>query len=72
MQLLHLLSLPPMFSRTKPSSTPSFREQTFMVRVRLTLLSPRSKWPQCARTRPRNDFYAHRDQGRLNLSMVYS
>ncbi len=49
MQLLHLLSLPPTFSRAHASSSSLFDEQTFIVRVRLALLSPCSKWPQYAR-----------------------
>jgi hypothetical protein len=46
MQLLHHLSLTLMFSRAHSSSSLLLSEQTFIVRVRLALLSPCSKWPQ--------------------------
>jgi hypothetical protein len=39
MQSLHLSSLPLKFSRAHPSSSLLFSEQTFIVRVRLALLS---------------------------------
>jgi hypothetical protein len=49
MQLLHRFSPIVKFLRAQVSSSLLLSEQTFMVRVRLALLSPCSKWPQYAR-----------------------
>lgn len=48
MQLLHRSSMAVKFSRTQPSSSPLLLEHTFIMRLRLALLSLCLKWPQYA------------------------
>src|SRR3712207_5915426 len=59
-----------------PSSSRKETRAAWPSTVRITSTCPLPKLlPDRALTictRPRNDFYVHRDQDRLNLSMVYS